>query len=479
AGRTMKELLSLTVLSQSGAQFVHEFPSDTELSVVADRAQAALAASRGVLLGQPIQLLHVRTGRRLAPCLSLTAAAVRPGDELLLLPPPPPPPSPPARTPSPEASFRSLLFGVGEGGAASAIEFARDASTSTDEPLLRQSPSASASPAAERRHGSHVNLEDIEAATRHLEPRSPPPPPPATPPATQSPSRNSQDSSGPQRITGQAFSRALAPTLVTLIDTCQRLLCTHPDAEKLMQLVRSGSSAPAAPRPAPDLQLVRQLAEMGFPEEQAKRALALAHNSLADATDCLLAGESALAAAEAPQPAAQAESESASQAADRGFVEPLSVPGMLELFRQYSRAQFRPSQATRLRLLDMGFDEPGVTDALRLHNNDEAQALETLLSGQASQHLQESAELRQQGDDALTGLDPESPLYKALMENPSVQLAMCQPVTLLAFLSILDNPLTLNSWQNQLPGFQSLIRTIASLYYEHSAGGEGPHLLIS
>lgn len=46
------------------------------------------------------------------------------------------------------------------------------------------------------------------------------------------------------------------------------------------------------------------------------------------------------------------------------------------------------------------------------------------------------------------GIDPDSPLFRAILDNPVVQLGLTNPKTLLAFEDMLENPLNSTQWMN-------------------------------
>lgn len=57
------------------------------------------------------------------------------------------------------------------------------------------------------------------------------------------------------------------------------------------------------------------------------------------------------------------------------LLETLPPKRVLELFRAYHRRSFRPNELVKLKLMEMGFDEVAVIDALRLSGNDQSQAV--------------------------------------------------------------------------------------------------------
>ena len=80
-------------------------------------------------------------------------------------------------------------------------------------------------------------------------------------------------------------------------------------------------------------------------------------------------------------------------------------------------------------LREMGFEEKDALMALKIFSNNQARALDWLLGD------------RQVPDRTPDeGLDPDSPLYSAIMDHPVVQLGLTNPRILHAFEDMLDNP---------------------------------------
>lgn len=80
-------------------------------------------------------------------------------------------------------------------------------------------------------------------------------------------------------------------------------------------------------------------------------------------------------------------------------------------------------------LREMGFEEKDIIMALKIASNNQERALDWLLSDR---------QVPEQSPDS--GLDPNSPLYTAIMDHPVVQLGLTNPRILHAFEDMLDNP---------------------------------------
>ena len=93
------------------------------------------------------------------------------------------------------------------------------------------------------------------------------------------------------------------------------------------------------------------------------------------------------------------------------------------------KKEFVPNARSVNKLKEMGFSESEVLDALKYCGNNQERALDWLLGDR------QTTDLTPDG-----GLDPQSPLYIAIMDHPVVQLGMTNPRILHAFEDMLENP---------------------------------------
>ncbi|XP_040052282.2 ubiquitin-associated domain-containing protein 1 isoform X2 [Gasterosteus aculeatus] len=287
------------------------------------------------------------------------------------------------------------------------------------------------------------------------------------------------------------FQTELRKILVSLIEVAQKLLALNPDAVELFKKANAMLDEDEEDRV--DETALQQLTEMGFPESRAIKALRLNHMSVTQAMEWLIehvddpsvdtpipgqdssgaAGATARAPAPAPAPApaaaappaAQGPSASGPSASGPSASGPstsgpsASGPGpnllrslssqssteesvrqdeLTEIFKRIRRKrEFRPDSRAVIALMEMGFDEKEVVDALRVNNNQQDAACEWLLGDR-----------KPSPEDLDKGIDTNSPLFQAILENPVVQLGLTNPKTLLAFEDMLENPLNSTQWMN-------------------------------
>ncbi|XP_037350009.1 ubiquitin-associated domain-containing protein 1 isoform X1 [Talpa occidentalis] len=232
------------------------------------------------------------------------------------------------------------------------------------------------------------------------------------------------------------FQTELRKILVSLIEVAQKLLALNPDAVELFKKANAMLDEDEDERV--DEAALRQLTEMGFPESRATKALRLNHMSVPQAMEWLiehaedpaidapLPGQASLGTAGAE--AAAGTSEGGEEARDE----------LTEIFRRIRRKrEFRADARAVISLMEMGFDEKEVVDALRVNNNQQSAACEWLLGDR-----------KPSPEELDKGIDPDSPLFQAILDNPVVQLGLTNPKTLLAFEDMLENPLNSTQWMN-------------------------------
>ncbi|NXX60625.1 UBAC1 protein, partial [Scopus umbretta] len=254
------------------------------------------------------------------------------------------------------------------------------------------------------------------------------------------------------------FQTELRKILVSLIEVAQKLLALNPDAVELFKKANAMLDEDEEDRV--DEIALRQLTEMGFPESRAVKALRLNHMSVTQAMEWLIehaddptvdaplpgqAPSEATAEAGASSAEAGASSAEAGASSAEATAGPDSEAGgeeakdeLTEIFKKIRRKrEFRPDPRAVIALMEMGFDEKEVVDALRVNNNQQNAACEWLLGDR-----------KPSPEDLDKGIDTNSPLFQAILENPVVQLGLTNPKTLLAFEDMLENPLNSTQWMN-------------------------------
>ncbi|XP_035808372.1 ubiquitin-associated domain-containing protein 1 isoform X1 [Amphiprion ocellaris] len=255
------------------------------------------------------------------------------------------------------------------------------------------------------------------------------------------------------------FQTELRKILVSLIEVAQKLLALNPDAVELFKKANAMLDEDEEDRV--DETALQQLTEMGFPESRAIKALRLNHMSVTQAMEWLIehvddpsvdsplpgqdsSGAAGATAAPTPGPSASASASASgpnllrSLSSQSSTDESSRQDELTEIFKRIRRKrEFRPDSRAVIALMEMGFDEKEVIDALRVNNNQQDAACEWLLGDR-----------KPSPEDLDKGIDTNSPLFQAILENPVVQLGLTNPKTLLAFEDMLENPLNSTQWMN-------------------------------
>ena len=123
-------------------------------------------------------------------------------------------------------------------------------------------------------------------------------------------------------------------------------------------------------------EVLKQLTDMGFASDRAKRALKLNNMSAVDAMDWLLANEAVFESSSSTSSLrAEAVNESSKTAYSSATGLCPTVPVIVDRYRRFKRRQFKANPKAFKGLCDMGFDENEVMDALNVHSNNEIAAV--------------------------------------------------------------------------------------------------------
>ncbi|XP_064867785.1 ubiquitin-associated domain-containing protein 1-like isoform X1 [Oncorhynchus nerka] len=249
------------------------------------------------------------------------------------------------------------------------------------------------------------------------------------------------------------FQTELRKILVSLIEVAQKLLALNPDAVELFK--KANAMLDEEEEDRVDETTLQQLTEMGFPESRAIKALRLNHMSVTQAMEWLIEhvddptvdttlpgqGTPGAVGATAPPliPSISASFPNLLRTVSQTNTDSAARQDELtEIFKRIRRKrEFRPESRAVIALMEMGFDEKEVVDALRVNNNQHDAACEWLLGDR-----------KPSPEDLDKGIDINSSLFQAILENPVVQLGLTNPKTLLAFEDMLENPLNSTQWMN-------------------------------
>lgn len=220
--------------------------------------------------------------------------------------------------------------------------------------------------------------------------------------------------------------------MLTLLGTMHRLLCLNVEAVEMIAqatdiLIEEQSSA----APEVNADALKQLREMGFPDNRAKKALILNKMNPTEAMEWLLTHSND---DDIDKPLASVPEATATEKASKeteGAAGHTIVDDNLAIYRRFRHRAFKPNQRAFLRLKEMGFEEKDIVDALKVNGNNEKDACDWLLGDRTPT-----------ADEMQQGIDPKSSLFQAIINDPVVLLGLGNPRTLLAFEHMLENPIS-------------------------------------
>jgi hypothetical protein len=241
-----------------------------------------------------------------------------------------------------------------------------------------------------------------------------------------------------QSLVVQNFNRDLRKVVITLAQFSVPILASGPYAIHLIYYYRQKIRGQLQTHE----QAIKVLENLGFEKEFVEKSLQLKANNYIAALDWLI-DNAPINKKDEPEAGPKRSSISSlrgSQCSSRRhssivsstFTTPQTlaekIDGLLEIIKFYSEKEEVPSKEQIDSLLEMGFQEDFVRDALRMTRNDEASAVEWML-GKRSPSL---TELRE-------GLSDTSKVRKELQQLSDVQQSLGNPATFVAYMMILKD----------------------------------------
>ncbi|XP_015521916.2 ubiquitin-associated domain-containing protein 1 [Neodiprion pinetum] len=274
------------------------------------------------------------------------------------------------------------------------------------------------------------------------------------------------------------FQNEIRKILITLVQTSAKILNHSPEAAKIYEVIRERWETRC--KPPNDPKSVKYLMDMGFSEKKVLKALRLRKMNTSEALEWLIEHGDDPDEEDFELPSLDASldvdtggpSSSGTSGRRRSLKEACVdlfkggsqsskrepnlinvVALLLESFRQFKKLDFKPNTRVISSLQEMGFEEKKIIEALKVTGNNQPNACEWLLG-----------ERRPSLEDLDEGLDPDGPIYKAIMSNPHIQLSLTSPKMLLAYLSMLESPMSANIWIND-PEASPVLSQIFKTYH--------------
>jgi len=249
------------------------------------------------------------------------------------------------------------------------------------------------------------------------------------------------------RLTDE-FRVDITRILVSLIETSQKLLWFHPDAEKIFERAEEillGSSE--TPTETIRSDLVKNLLDMGFSERQAQRSLKRTNNDFQSAMEFLLNQSNSI----------DDDNDEEQEGKSTKSVRLFNRNGPFISVGKFQEENFRANSTALKSLKEMGFEEKQIAKALRMFNNNQNLACDFLLSDETQQKKFEEHQ-----NDRM--LDPNSRLFQAIVENAVVQRTLNIPKTFFVLLQLSENSGSIANFMND-PDIAHMLVEISRIYH--------------
>ncbi|XP_032455431.1 ubiquitin-associated domain-containing protein 1 isoform X2 [Nasonia vitripennis] len=254
------------------------------------------------------------------------------------------------------------------------------------------------------------------------------------------------------------FQSEIRKILITLVQASAKILMYSSEADEFYEIIKEKLEAQL--KPPNDPKAVKYLVDMGFSERKALKALRLRKMNTSEALEWLLEHQDdpdddddiELPSIETVlNEAGPSSSDNETLQKKPNLVHIVNL--ILDSFHQYQKMDFKPSATLVQSLEEMGFAKEEVLETLKITGNNHANACAWLL-GERRPSLQNLYE----------GMDPEGPIYDAIMNNPQIQLSLTNPKMLLAYLSMLETPTSTSLWMKD-PQVSPVLSQIFKTYH--------------
>ncbi|KZC11611.1 Ubiquitin-associated domain-containing protein 1 [Dufourea novaeangliae] len=271
--------------------------------------------------------------------------------------------------------------------------------------------------------------------------------------------------------------------LISLVKASAKILMYSPEAQKSYEMLKEKLKTRC--KPTIDPNAVKTLMEMGYSHKKVLKALHLKKSNVTEALEWLIDHQNDLEDDGNNEDDSDLDLLTFETGNDKYVADPSSSIGtrkksfkdtctelleenqslkkdgnlvsivdlLLESFHHYKKMDFKPNPKAIQLLLEMGFDEKNIIDALKVTGNDQTNACEWLL-GERRRSLQDLGE----------GLNPDNAVYKAIMNSPHIQLSLTNPKMLLVYLSMLESPTSINVWMSD-PEISLALNQIFRIYH--------------
>ncbi|CAK9799827.1 Ubiquitin-associated domain-containing protein 1 [Anthophora quadrimaculata] len=244
------------------------------------------------------------------------------------------------------------------------------------------------------------------------------------------------------------FQNEIRKILITLVRASAKIIMYSPEALKFYQILKEKLEQRCKPNINPNT--IETLIEMGYSKKKVQKALHLRKSNMMEALEWLTEHQND-PEDEDDLDLTIFEKECQNLEKEGNLVSIVDL--LLQSFYHYRKMDFKPNSRAVQSLLQMGFEEKGIIDALKVTGNNQDNACEWLL-GERRYSLQ----------DLDKELDSDNPIYKVIMNDPRIQLSLTNPNMLLVYLSMLETPVSIaeRMWD---PEIKPVLDHIIAMYH--------------
>ncbi|OAD55286.1 Ubiquitin-associated domain-containing protein 1 [Eufriesea mexicana] len=259
-----------------------------------------------------------------------------------------------------------------------------------------------------------------------------------------------------EALKGPNKENEIRKILITLVKASARIVLYSPEAQKFYNILKEKLEARCEPNINPNT--VKTLTDMGYSEKKVLRVLHLKRLNIMEALEWLTEHQNDSEDDDDDDYLDSVSIEKGCQSTEKEANLLSLVDCLLKSYHHYRKMDFKPNSKAVQLLLEMGFKKNNITEALKITGNNQINACEWLL-GERRHSLQ----------DLDKELDSDNPIYKAIMNDPRIQLNLTNPNMLLVYLSLLETPVSISERIRDLEIGPVLDHIIATYHAEKHA----------
>ncbi|KAK9305900.1 hypothetical protein QLX08_003263 [Tetragonisca angustula] len=220
------------------------------------------------------------------------------------------------------------------------------------------------------------------------------------------------------------FQYELRKILITLVRASAKIILYTSETQRLYDILKEKLRCKTNINP----NAMKTITEMGYSNKKVLKALYLRKSNIIEALEWLTEHQNDPEDDNDDEYFDFMSAEEECENLEKEENIPSIVDRLLKHYRECRKIDFKPDLKALQSLLEMGFEEKNIIQALKITENNQINACEWLLG-------ENKYNLENLGPE----LDSDSSIYKAIMNNPHIQLSLTDPNMLLAYLSLLES----------------------------------------